>query len=744
MEKNINHVLIALILMIIFSCISGCTIEDYGDNSIDRNDVVDDGIYFKSDIYSIGENGLEPGITWIWKQAGKTRVVVTYYTNTSSSGITIDNYLYSINSDGSVDKKIELLTQRGSRGFCPVGEDRIACSLPYGGFILYDIEGNIVAEKAGYLSEDEDACDAETDEKGFVILSNKTATLYDYDGNQLSVVTYENIGTLAEDKCYFESNNESFIVTELQAGITTFTKIDFENRTYQIVKNSVDYGIKDDFTTYRYGGYSVDIAGDELSKLDMNSKELIHLASFNNMNIPPLRMKSTIQEHFFILDDENYAYIYKYDNGLMDVVLISRDNNSNANDRQVIVIKGNGVTSDPAIQNARYIYNSSQSQYYIKTYEWGNDYFYSTVEGAQSEKLKLINDFEKGLAPDMFYGCDFDYNQFGESGMTEDILKYINPEDFDDISDSVKNLMINNNHCYQVFSGYTLYGLIGNKNQYSLDNYSINNLPELYSNQHRIEDTVAYNICDYIVRYEILNNHNTELVTDKECIKKAVQFSLSHGKNMTDEYSYVGIDTVINGSTSLCTQIINNDIREFETLNKQLSGGISYIGFPSFEKSNHPINPSGLLAISSSSKYPEACADFIKILLSYDSQKMNYLSGAIPVNETVLTEYLDYMKNPKSIPDNEIVYKDLVSKGSYSIDNSGHLVYSEGLQSISIETINRYRDVLSSVDTLINIDWGIYIIIKDEISSFYTTHKKVDEISDSLSSRLDIYIKENY
>jgi hypothetical protein len=52
--------------------------------------------------------------------------------------------------------------------------------------------------------------------------------------------------------------------------------------------------------------------------------------------------------------------------------------------------------------------------------------------------------------------------------------------------------------------------------------------------------------------------------------------------------------------------------------------------------------------------------------------------------------------------------------------------------------------MISSVDTMITIDWGIYNIIAEDVESYYLQGKDIHEIAKTLHNRLLLYVQENY
>ncbi len=67
-----------------------------------------------------------------------------------------------------------------------------------------------------------------------------------------------------------------------------------------------------------------------------------------------------------------------------------------------------------------------------------------------------------------------------------------------------------------------------------------------------------------------------------------------------------------------------------------------------------------------------------------------------------------------------------------------------GKSAVSAETIEEYKRMIDSIDTIRTMDWGVYNIICEEIASYYTQNRSVEQIADTLDARLSLYAQENY
>ncbi len=723
-----KRIISLLLIMTMAASIYGCNREK--DNGADALDAV----YFSSKVVTIDNSSDDYSI---YRQGDN--IVFISGKRTSSQGDTLPEYRrYTIDGNGEISS-VTLLNADPSEGFCPLGDNGTVACLSANGYQILDEKGNVI--RNGVIpSADYTRHDIGRTDNGFVIVCDGYAKLYDNKGDLKAGISFSNIGNISEADAFFRRDGKDYL-SVTQDTKTVFYQLDFNSGTYSRECDNSDFGFSGDDAVYRYGGYYYDEFGDAIGKLDMDNHTRVPLAHISNLIYPPPAELTGLNIYTHFLDDNTIAKVYRYKNRT-DIVLISADDSSNYADRIKLSIKGNFINEDNTLLMAAYKFNMSQDEYLLNVSPFGSSFEYSNAAEAQKAKVKLLSDFQSGNAPDMLYGDDFDYEQMGKTDLVIDMKPYLSSEITDSINENIRGLMMTDGKCYSVFAGYTLYGYIGRSSQYPDSDYSISSLPGLAEGQRRVHPQYAHDLADYMIRYPIMNPSMREGVLSHDNIKLIVSESVNNGVGPADNVEQQ--DSFESGKDSLTLRYINNDIRNYIYMNRDADEPLNFVGFPSAGGSVKAIHPSGRIAISTGSKYPEACARFAEILLSEEIQRLNYSTGSIPVNDTILREYLDYMTAPDTIPDNEDNYKNLSEMSRAYIDETGHLHTDDGSVSVDKDTAGAYMSLITDVNTVINIDWGLYSIICDEIDSYYTESKSIDEIASSLESRLNLYVKENY
>ena len=727
-RRSFIRILLSTLLLMAVTALTSCSNE----SGARKYDI--DSRYYTADIYTIDER---TDYTWIYKQNGKAVLITGHLSDDNTD---CSYYRYEL-SDGTLSDRT-LLDVDNASCFCGVGDDRTACYCEGAGFILFDHDGNRIRSEDRPASGLSPRHDIESAGDGFVVINSQEAVLYDREGVVKGQIVFDNIGFPSEEICYFEQEDRRILSVESQFATTAFYELDFDEGTYTFIADNTAFGLEDNDTVYRYGGFSYDQFNGLISKLSFDEIECVPVARIENLIMPPPLEKTSYNLYMYFLDEDTFATIYRYDTGKTDVILVSLDNDSSYEARTQLVIKGSGATLSPELVYSAYRFNTEQDTYLVKVEDFGDEYSYNNAIEAQQAKLQLITAFQNGDVPDMFYGNDFDYDYWGRSGMVRDMLPLIDQEVFEQLSEGIRELMISDGHCYKVFSGYTLFGYIGASSQYPEGSYSIYDLPPLEDGQRRICNTYAHDLADFMIRYSVMNDNTGSAMLDRENMEQIVRFSIENGIGPNDMADVT--DGFLDSEDSLSLQFIANDIRNYLSINRETEDRVCFVGFPAIDGSIKAVNPTGLVAISSGTEYPQACAEFVSILLSDEVQRLNYNNGSIPVNGRILDEYIEYMMSPETIPADELTYLAMATTVRGQIDENGHLTEREVFIEVSPEDAAGYMTMVTDVNTLITLDWGIYNIICEEIDAYYTSGRSVEMITDSLCSRLELYIQENY
>ena len=651
-------------------------------------------------------------------------------------------YITVYNPDGSLDSSYEIKCGRALE-FCCLGKE-LACYSgnimePEIGIDVYDWDGELIRHNSISRLLVGDLWITRSVASGNVICGTEGAVLIDANADVIATVKYDEFmnieGFIAEGDKYYVLGRTA------DAQVTEYYELDFDKGICSRIASWEDLGgsfsTEEAIESDTYNGHIYDVDKGYIYRADIGSYSIVPVAKLDNMLVQPPKCALTTTYYLHILTDDLYCWYYPYDNGVSDLVIISPDDDLDLEERQELVVKGVGIEDDALLKYAAYVYNSSQEEYIVRLKDLGISY--SNAREAQSAMLRVMSEFENGDIPDIFYGPIFDYQYWGDNGMVIDMSPYLELDN--DLFPGVKAAMTDGEgHIYQVFSSFRIYGLWGRQTDFQNADLTVEDLVSLPLISDGGLKVTSYGLLYGMLRYNLKDLYAEGRLT-RENISYIVSTVMSHGNA-----DYAGGTEVSGDDFQRVTDM--SDLIEESASNATDYWGIQYalkdipvfVGYPSSGMQVRVMDPQGLVAVSSSASDPQACCDFISFMLSDEFQSYIALYQGFPVNRAVYERHLGYLKNPSSIPDDiSFMYKGVLMKDYSDIDRG---IYET--VPMDAELADALLQQLESANTVPEYDWGIGSIISEELQTYYSQGKAVDDMADSLYSRLLLYAQENY
>ena len=157
---------------------------------------------------------------------------------------------------------------------------------------------------------------------------------------------------------------------------------------------------------------------------------------------------------------------------------------------------------------------------------------------------------------------------------------------------------------------------------------------------------------------------------------------------------------------------------------------ITFIGFPTSQGNGSSICPDIELSITSKAKNPDGAWEFIKYYIG-DEYQNQIASSSLPIK---ISAYDIIKENVKNKPvDSFGEYDNLVWLGNDIIDVG-----------VNTDKDNeKMMKFIESVTTTSRYDENLYQIVIEEVESYFSGQKNVDEVTEIIQNRANIYIKEN-
>ena len=705
MLLRIKSVTLAVIVGVLISCLitAGCEAQNN-----DVKSASSETKYYSSQFYTFNNPGYRFR-TVLKLQDGHAAVFSKWQLDGN------EDYIVYLHSDGDSGWNRKIILKGNEAELCDfaVADNGRIIATTGCGFEVYDLgSGDIIYrnKELGSLTKYQSP---HVDRRGsdYVITTNECVYLISSDYSVCSMVEYTVDGGLADDNTYFYYEGKDYLA--LDNGPVSYYSLDFESKEVKYLNNNEDMGL--DYRSALYNGYyNLDDNTGDIIRFDPGSQENVICSNTGNMLIHPATHGTGCYDVWFFFDDDHYAISYMYDDGYEEVVLISPDESLNLADRKRLTVKGYDATSDYALMSAAYIYNMTQDSYYLLVENYDiYKYGYQTAQEAQTSKLKLMQEFSSGNAPDIFYGNNFDYYQMGKGGLVLDLSPYLEGSSVlneQTINPDIYRLFYEDGQCFSVFPGYSMFGLWSSEEFTSgNNNMSIEDMINSDYSARIFGEQYAADIADFAIRYSIRKLVKNDSFISKEELSQIVGFAVNNGNGPDSENSNPSTISAVAGHAASVYLGYVGSAKVFCYDQHALGNSpLRFVGFPSIGGASHVIYPYGLVAVSSGTKYPEACIEFFEILFSQEVQRNIASHDFIPANNDVFDEML---QSTEDLRDGDI---------------------------------DAYRDAVCTVDTVMINDWGLYNIIADEINSYYLQGRSIDSIADSLRSRIVLYYEENY
>lgn len=633
--------------------------------------------------------------------------------------------LFKVNSQGECIKMVSLPAKCANTCDFAVANDKFYCLEPISNteYVIDLNTGSVISEERlntlyfRLFSTDD----------GFVKMTENEIIRYSKDGvetGRLALDMHKNY------QSFYQKDGKYYLIGENNRKMTIFELLFDNNRINTVLESDIS---RLDSLELRNGLFFAD---EGVYYLDVKSKSLVPVTEWNYVDVKPA-YKTTLCETNVAYCNGRFGKLYEYNDYEIELIIFNQISPDVYANRTPITIGGYQVTYDAAIQWAVYSFNTSQNEYRIYLDEYWNKYSYNSGEDGQKQIAKLIKDFNDGKAPDMFYGTNFDYRYMYNAGLVADMLPLIEKDtDFslNELIPSVKNTITKNGVCYQIFAGFYFDGDFGLKSDFDKDNVTYTDVDALAKIKGISVrgDMPAAEFTDQILRYslgDLVDRASGEHIVSKSDLKDIIDFSVRNGGPEGQFTNGIAdFDTVKDGTYLTCRRTWMGNLYDLAEIESDLNDSFVYLGFPSIYGSAHAAHAEGLVAISSSTKYKDACWKFIKNMLTDEVQEIQLGRYNNPVMQKTLDDYCRYAAAPETVPDNEIIWNSIIA----------------GKKPVQEWIIDDYRSMVNSIDSVISYDWGLYSIITNEVNSYYLQGKNIDAIAETLQSRIDLYVAENY
>lgn len=579
--------------------------------------------------------------------------------------------------------------------YCLAGERLYLAHNDQEGISEYSV---VSGDIQGIINVDSDEYEIASDGDNLYIVKPGCLVMVKSDGHN-TMIKDDRIEPYERFVGLFESNNRPYIALGNPPDIEYFL-IDTDSSKLELVADSEEL---DGLYEYTDRGYYFDYDGPAF--VDFDSHKIRHIRLLDYIDVSPAESSGIFS--YYAVANNNYVAAHSYANGNCSIQFI-RDKgvpNSNVN-KEKIVVGGFGMRSDICLAQAVYRFNTSNTDYRIVLDDYSMEYSYTTADEAQAQKLKLLAYFKENGYPDLLYGDFWDIDHMGRNGELIDLSDCLTEDIRSRMIPSVEELMTGgkSGKVYSAWAGFDIAGYWGEKDIFEGCS-TIDQLDKIYEShpdgKKLFNAVLSMDLADSAIRYRITGmiNKDPKARFTVDDIEHIIRFAVKHGITISDRGGYSMIDwDVINGDYMLQGgRFRYTTVDQIKKIEEGTGKTLCYIGFPSIYGSSEMILPHCLLAVPESSRHPQQCKQLISHIYDNDIQSGLTECGMFSVMDAEMS----------GLPDS-------------------------------------VRNAISSVNYVNVTDWGIYSILFNEMESYYNDGKDIHSTAESMTSRINLYLDENY
>ncbi len=473
-------------------------------------------------------------------------------------------------------------------------------------------------------------------------------------------------------------------------------------------------------------------------QIDGENKKLNEILSWNDTDIAPSRYVFNITDDYVLSPDLIVRFIMpvsSQENESSECHILRHTDIDPSSGKTILTIGGYGAARDTILQYAVYRFNITDSDYRFEIRDYSEIYPFSDLASYNRAIANIIIDMSDGKGQDILYGnLAFNYNKLAENGLLLDMKPYLDNDP--DISEeswlpSIYDLMEKNGSLYFFFPAFAIKGYLTNQDYFpSTDIVSCRDVLEK-ARDTTFSGTIIPGVkAADLLRGALLYSMDSyrdasgKFIITSEQLEELVEYARQVGSTeglittSSPEQSYLLGQQAMLYSYIFCPQ----DFYRYQQLSSSPS---IYVGYPSQKESARLCTPLDIVEISSGTKYPDACWEFVKIMMSEEVQQKSVEINAIPVSQEGFEDLLEKAANP-----------DLRS----SAENTA--LHMSVQTEIPAESITEFRDLVDSICAMEYYDTRLSAIIDEICAPCLSGDKSASDVVTDLNDRINLYLSE--
>ena len=556
---------------------------------------------------------------------------------------------------------------------------------------------------------------------GWVLLGYNDITLTDDTGKAYFTEPLE----MSSVSSLIVGENSVRLLGYINDSVTTLETIQMDQQTVTTVTDS-QIPFMDDVDLLRFswqGGYANN--GQEgVYKFDFDKKTVREIADWNRIDLPPTSSQGT-SELSVLNDDTLIRNEFSIDGTSSDKLILLKHRDTDPNASKKVITIGGYSPRTALMEQAIYRYNTGDHDYRVELIDYNDKYLYPDAAGLAQANAEMINAMSNGRGDDMYTGLEMNYDSWGRSGMLMDLSAFL----ADDPNISMDNYLPiltdtsgNDGELYKVFPAFSIYGYVGYQDAIGKDrDLTVSRILDLSKTLQPDQNMFPPVFRENLGIGALLYRFDSYLTDDG--------FSISE-KDFTDVLNYANsfgfsdITSVQNmnvGQAYVTGQLLFQEATigspmDYWRLEQSGTSEMVYYGVPSVYDSARICFPDTMIGVSAGTEAPEACREFLEVLLSEEVQEVAVQNGKIPVLKSAFENQITQAMTPEEGKD--------------------------ASKPMTEESAERYRESVNSLNCFMNMNINLWCIFRDEIQSNLIEGKSISDARGIMLNRVNTYIDE--
>ena len=417
-------------------------------------------------------------------------------------------------------------------------------------------------------------------------------------------------------------------------------------------------------------------------------------------------------------------------------------------------------------------YNKTNDQYRINVVDYSE---YATDDDYNAGITKLTTEIISGSVPDIFLTSSLPIDKYAAKGVIADLNTFIDGDtglNRDYFVPQVLSALEKEGKLYELPTSFivqTAYALSS-----IADQYDTWNVAAVQDAMTQLQDGATI-FSDGWTKTDVLNNCLSRNLSsfvdwttgkcefDSEAFQQLLAFcnSFPDAVDTNDAIGYassadIAIDDavwesdatrVVNGKQLMGTTNLYS-FTDFIWELYAIRDKITFTGYPTEDGSGSSFYISCPMAISSTTKYPEAAWDFVSTMVRQANEDSEYMYS-FPISQKVfdkrktdaMTEEYQLDENGNTVDWDEDGQPDKMTKGSYEVIENGESTYKD-VYALTQADVDQIMSVINNTTSVYDYDQEILSIVTDEAAAYFAGDKDVAATASMIQSRVNLYVQE--